>query len=88
MKDTTPRALICINNGRIYESCNGAARALGLDPSAVHRVADGSRQRTHGYFFTYLDLLKIPPSAYGDYCRYELARRLYKEDKNEEAGSH
>lgn len=82
MKDTTPRALICINNGRIYESCNGAAHALGLDPSAVHRVAAGNRQRTHGYFFTYLDLLKIPPSAYGDYCRYELARRLYKEDKN------
>lgn len=79
MKDTKPRKLICMNNGRIYESCNGAARALGLDPSAVHRVAAGNRLRTHGYFFTYLDMLKIPPSAYDDYCRYEMARRLYKE---------
>ena len=79
MKDTTPRALICINNGRSYGSCHGAACALGLDPSAVHRVAAGNRLRTHGYFFTYLDMLKIPPSAYGDYCRYEMARRLYKE---------
>ena len=77
-KDTTPRARICINNGRIFESCNGAARALGLDPSAVHRVAAGSRLHTHGYFFRYLDLIKVPESKYMDFCRYEMARRQYK----------
>ena len=76
-KNTQKRALLCLNNGRVYNSCNGAARALGLNPSAVHRVAAGTRLQTHGYVFKYLDLLRIPAAAYGDYCRYEMARRLY-----------
>ena len=48
------RAVVCVNNGKVYESVIEACRKLKLDNRSVHRVLKGEYKHTKGYFFTYL----------------------------------
>lgn len=44
----------CLNNGKIYNSCQEAENELGLVHNNVARVARGERNSIHGYRFIFL----------------------------------
>ena len=50
-KSKQSKKIKCLNNGEIYESQNAAARALGLDVSAISKIIRGKLKATKGFRF-------------------------------------
>lgn len=50
-KSKQSKKIKCLNNGEIYESQNAAARALGLDVSAISKIIRGKLKATKGFIF-------------------------------------
>lgn len=48
------KAVICLNDGRIFASGSAAARTYRLAPSLVNRVCAGTRTSTHGLHFVWV----------------------------------
>lgn len=48
------KKVLCINTGKVYESCKDAENDLGLTKNTVSRVARRNRKSIHGYKFKYL----------------------------------
>lgn len=44
----------CLNNGKIYDSCQQAENELSLVKNTVSRAARGERKSIHGYKFIYV----------------------------------
>lgn len=54
-KSKQSKKIKCLNNGEIYESQNAAARALGLDVSAISKIIRGKLKATKGFSFILAD---------------------------------
>lgn len=52
-------AVICENNGVVYESAREAAKALSVDPSMVSKVCRKKFLATKGYSFSYANEVKV-----------------------------
>jgi hypothetical protein len=51
--DATTKPVICMNNGRVYESARKAAKELGVCYKKVSLVCKGIRPHTKGYIFKF-----------------------------------
>ena len=45
------KPVVCINNGKTYNSISEASLALGLDPAAISKCARGKQHSTQGFAF-------------------------------------
>lgn len=52
--DTTPKKVVCVENGKVYPSASEAARELGLNPSSISRCCNGKLKSTGGMHFCFL----------------------------------
>ena len=50
----TKRKVICLNNGKIYESLTQAAKELNTSKAMIYRVCRGINQTANGYKFSYV----------------------------------
>jgi len=48
------KKIICLNDGKVYDSLRKAAKELGLSESKVSNVCRGKRPHTKGYKFKYI----------------------------------
>jgi hypothetical protein len=48
------KAVICLNDGKVYKSARDAAKQLNLQYSKISLVANGKRPHTKGYKFKFL----------------------------------
>lgn len=71
------RAIICLNNAKVYDSIKIAAEDLNLDPTAVQRAAAGVRDRAGSFFFMYLDRMEQIPIDFRVWCDSELQKRIF-----------
>lgn len=47
--------VICINNGKIFDSIRGAASQMQIDAGALSRHLSGKRKEVEGYIFTVIN---------------------------------
>lgn len=50
----TKRKVLCLNNGKVYESMTEAAKELGTSKTMIYRVCRGINQTANGYEFAYV----------------------------------
>ena len=50
---STSTKVMCLNNGKVYESQKEAAKDLKISPKHISDVCRGVRKKTHGYSFIY-----------------------------------
>lgn len=53
-KEYKYKKVMCMNNNKIYKSCQEAEADLGLVRNTVSRVARGVRKSIHGYKFVFV----------------------------------
>lgn len=53
ISEAKSRRIICLNNGKVYESARKAAKELGLQYSKISLVCNGKRKHTKGYIFKF-----------------------------------
>lgn len=53
-KEYKYKKVMCMNNNKIYKSCQEAEADLGLVRNTVSRVARGERKSIHGYKFVFV----------------------------------
>lgn len=54
--ETNGKRVICLNDGKVYNSASDAARKLNLHNSKVSAVCRGERPHTQGYIFKFLPI--------------------------------
>jgi hypothetical protein len=50
------KSIICLNNGKVYQSARAAAKDLNLSYCKISEVANGKRPHTKGYKFKFLSI--------------------------------
>jgi len=50
-----PKKVICIENGKVYDSCSSAGRELSIKSSHIKEVCNGKRKTCGGYHWEYVD---------------------------------
>lgn len=51
----TRKAVLCLNDGKVYPKTAGAGAAYGIHPSYVAEVCRGKKRAAHGLVFRYAE---------------------------------
>ena len=69
------KKVICINDNKIFNSCQEAERYYGLTKNTVSRVARGERKSIHGYKFCFeknKDIFEVGNRRVNEYAHQDL----------------
>lgn len=64
MRDSNGKPILCITNGKVYNSMIEAAEDLDIDNKLISNVCTGRQKTTAGYEFKYVDIPKLEKILY------------------------